>query len=1004
MNSVIRRIVPGFLCFCIAFAFCEAQKPATGVITGRIFSPAINEYVRNAEIRLLFANATTVSEAGGTYRLENVPAGEATVEVNYSGYQTIIEKMTVAAGATVNRDFNLVALDDETNVKDKTVLLETFVVSTEREGSAKAIMEQRTSMNITNTITSEVFGDNAEGNIGEFLRNVPGVTLDTVLGEVRNVGLGGLGSAYTAVTVDGMSLGAADANMTAGTGVNTRAQTFEMASLSSMDGLEVSRTISADVDANAPGGTINLRSKRAFDRKGRRVAWQVNASLHSTEMNLRKSLGPDEHERRIKVRPGGIFEYSDVFFDGRLGVVLNLSESNIYQEADRITVNYNRTPTAADPREQVPTSIVMEQLPRFNRRSAATFTTDYRATKRLILSLSAIFNSSNLWNLQRSVTLNAGPRATVIGDDPVYSFTTNSTSSGVVVNPVATSKLGETITVTPKFEYKLGALTIEGVVSYSDSESWYECLERQGAVYSTNSPSATRVNFRAERNSADSLSTDWKITQISGSDIASGTAFSMPGLLVNDDRYSRGEFRTGMLTGTLTTTRIVPVVWKAGVKMRSEKRTFDNELAMRRMAYVGPAGTTKNLAEFPSPYEFTLGDMGMTLTTLSGGQVFMPDLAAIGLRYKQSPEQFVPASTATDYYNTYVIRDRDFQEDVDAAYVMATATVRRSTIRVGVRREETSTDVLECDALTSNEVKAAGYAVSASTGIATTVDGVKYQFLSRPKVHRRGDYGNNFPSASFKYRFTKNLDLHIGFSSTIRRPNYGDVAGVWLVNDSLREVTTPNIALRPETARNYAARLAYYFKRVGQLSVSVFQNDLKDIIQSSEMTAEEFGYTGEDYKDYKFISNTNGADRVKVKSLEISYGQNLGMLGAPFKRMSVRANYTRSYADFIKSGLIPHAINGGFDYTYGRFNVYANANWTDSFPTTTTGMTMRRHRTQIDAGASVILHKNISLSVSARNLTEEPYCTLQTVPPSAATLYDYLAVGANFTVAIKATY
>ena len=53
--------------------------------------------------------------------------------------------------------------------------LDAFVVRSEREGNAKALMEQRRSMNLTNSLSSDVFGDVAEGSVGEFLKNVPGV-------------------------------------------------------------------------------------------------------------------------------------------------------------------------------------------------------------------------------------------------------------------------------------------------------------------------------------------------------------------------------------------------------------------------------------------------------------------------------------------------------------------------------------------------------------------------------------------------------------------------------------------------------------------------------------------------------------------------------------------------------------------------------------------------------------------------------------------------------------
>ncbi|ATC63315.1 hypothetical protein CMV30_04735 [Nibricoccus aquaticus] len=994
MISIKRLLYAGLLFLSPALTLIGQEKPATGAITGRVYNPATGEYARSAQIRLLPSNETTTSGDGGSYRFGNVPVGNATVEADYIGYPTQTATLVVQPGQTVTHDFNLPS-------EDGTLVMQAFVVSGEREGNAKAIMEQRSSMNITNHIASDVFGENAEGNIGEFLRNVPGVQLDTVNGEVRNVSLGGLGSEYTQVTVDGMSLAAADANDTAGTGTNTRASSFEMVSLSSMDSLEISRTISADVDANAPAGTINLRAKRAFDRKDRRISLQLNSAMHSSAMTLSKGIGPDDHDGSYKFGPGGIFEYSDVFLNNRLGFVFNVSESNIYSDASRVTINYNRSPTATDRREQVPTSIVFQQLPRHNRRFSTTFTTDFRATDRLTLSLTTIYNYSELWNMQRSMTATTGGRS-VIGADPVFGFTTNSTAASITVNPVAISKLGETITVTPKFEYKNGNFVWDGAASYSDSTSWYDNFGRHGTMQTLNSPVAANVNYRAVRPN-DALSPDWQFVQIAGRDIASGSAFSKPSIIAKDSRRSRGEFMTAQTNASLSTNWGIPIVWKTGLKFREENRTFSDKRSLDRYNYVGPNGNSTHYGEFPSEFVWDLGKTNVNITSISGGRIFMPDLADIGERFRTNPEQFVNSSNATDYYNTHVVRNRNFTESINAGYFMGTAQVKGFTIRAGVRYEDTETKVLEPDARTSAEVTAAGYAVNAS-GVATTIPGVAYQFLARPRVYRTGNYENFFPSGSIRYEIIKDLEWHAGFSSTIRRPAYNDVAGVWVVNDNNQTVTAPNVKLRPETATNFATRLAYYMKNVGEFSVALYENHVEDLINSDELTAAEFGYAGEDYTGYRFITSANSPGQVKVRSMELSYNQNLGFLGNAFRRLNVRANYTRAYATELKTGLVPHSVNSGISYTYRRFNIYANGNWTDDTPTTTTGATYRRARTQIDGGAGFKLTRMLSLNLSARNVTDAPYIQMQKVAPSAPTLYDHLRVGTTYTLAVKAVF
>jgi hypothetical protein len=76
-------------------------------------------------------------------------------------------------GETARHNFELVPAAADAGVQP----LAAFVVRTEHEGKAKALMEQRRSMNLTNSLSSDVFGDVAEGRGSEFVKNVPGAML-----------------------------------------------------------------------------------------------------------------------------------------------------------------------------------------------------------------------------------------------------------------------------------------------------------------------------------------------------------------------------------------------------------------------------------------------------------------------------------------------------------------------------------------------------------------------------------------------------------------------------------------------------------------------------------------------------------------------------------------------------------------------------------------------------------------------------------------------------------
>jgi hypothetical protein len=166
------RPLAGFLCAVSLCPASSAQNSGTGTVEGRIFNPATGEYVRNAEIRAQGTDRITYSEEGGRYSLGNVPAGTATIAVTYSGYQTATAAVTVASGSTATRDFELVSALVPA-MGEETLKMGAFVVSTEREGNAKAIMEQQRNMNISTSVAADTYGELNEGNVGEFLKFLP---------------------------------------------------------------------------------------------------------------------------------------------------------------------------------------------------------------------------------------------------------------------------------------------------------------------------------------------------------------------------------------------------------------------------------------------------------------------------------------------------------------------------------------------------------------------------------------------------------------------------------------------------------------------------------------------------------------------------------------------------------------------------------------------------------------------------------------------------------------
>src|SRR5581483_4196922 len=311
------------LCAGLISALPVLAQTSVGNITGRVYNPVTKEYVRSAEVRLQGTNQVVTTADDGSYTLTNVPAGAATVVVTYTGSEASTAQVNVPAGGSVQADVSLGNPQEKAGAD--TVKMAAFTVSTEREGNAKAIQDQKESMNVSNIIAAETFGNVAEGNIGEFVKNLPGIQMDYVEADARSPRIRGLPAQFTTVTMDGMKMASADGfiqnNGTdngGGAGAGDRSFGFEQVTMSSIDSIEVNFTTNASQDADSPAGNINLRSAHAYQLNRQQFGFTVSAFMNSEEMYLHRIVRPDTKSESL-VLPNGSLNYANSFLDHRLG-------------------------------------------------------------------------------------------------------------------------------------------------------------------------------------------------------------------------------------------------------------------------------------------------------------------------------------------------------------------------------------------------------------------------------------------------------------------------------------------------------------------------------------------------------------------------------------------------------------------------------------------------------------------------------------------------------------
>jgi TonB-dependent receptor len=1033
-----RPLIPG-LAFILGFAAAApaaADSPPAppGAITGRVLDKATGDYLRNADIRLAGPRATasqiTASEDGGEYRLGDVPPGEATVVVSYTGYKTITATVRVEPGATVTRDFELAGTGARPARAEggEVVKLDTFVVSGHREGDAKALMDQRKSMDIKSSLSSDSFGDIAEDNIGEFLKNMAGIDTDSEDGTARYISIRGMEPDMTAVTVDGVGMAAADANAT---DADSRSFSFEQVSLSSIESIEVFKTAGADMDANAPAGTINIRTKRAFNHKGRRIQLQASMTANSEFLSMDRTPGPGDELTR-KIKPSAKLEYSDVFFDKKLGVSFSIAESNRYINRTPVRATYSYAPTVASVYPVTLTEISGHQIQQSTLRRSAALTFDYRPTRALTLGLTTQYNESEIWSGQRSATLVTGDRAYPVSGDPLFNFETTHPGANINMESLGVAKRGEGWVIKPDFEYKRKNLAVAGRFALSHSTSHYDPLGWHGSVYSAGSMQLRQVPFSAKRSSSGLM--DWEITQKAGSDWHDGANHGAATLLTGDGRYASHRIGSGDVSATLKTSKWLPVTWKAGVKAKRESWDKRNERNAYKYTYTGPADPSADpsaplpgagqWADYRSPVTLDLDNVGFSIKSISGQSPWMPDLMKIGRLYQEHPDYFTHIFTSSDYFSAYIGNRLHYEEDVDAAFIQATTRIgSRLTLKAGLRHEDTRTTSREPDPLSPDEMRAAGQPVN-DAGRGSTIDAIKYQYESRPNINRTGNYDNFFPSASIKYELTPDTSLHLGFARTIRRPRLTDVSGVAIVDESNHTVAAKNASLRPQVSDNLSLRIARYFEPVGEVAVNFYQYNIKGLWQTRGETADPDNPDYGEYDGYRINSVWNRPGTSIYRGMELEYRQQLDFLPHPFQGMGVRASYTRNY---IKHTLVrrmaPHLVSAGLSYSLHRLKLNVNWKWAGDTPRDSTGTLWQRARSQLDAGGAIKIGRRTALFFSVANILDDPYIRYEKdlapapvlTPPLPGGVYDvsitqrpqiiyYQKYGVTTTIGIRTTF
>jgi len=889
-------LVGGFFLSVFSTLLTGAETPAVGTITGRVAGGTSGALLDGAEVEVVGTGLRTSTRREGSFTLSNVPAGSQSLRVYYTGLTEYRAPVEVVAGGVI-----VVNVDMPSDV----YTLEEFTVTGLQEGNAASLSRQRNAYNVQNVVSMDTYGNVADGNIGNMLQRLPGAAANKEAGDIVGIGLRGMAPEMTSLSLDGTRSASAVAGFSP---QGDRAAFIDKIPSEFIKEIVVTKAITPDMAADALGGDVNLITKSALDFKDRVISYSAGATLNT-------------YRRTNPWGPTAAFTFMDALgAERQYGLALSASYTMTTNNRDRVQM---ARPSAVDKR--VSTARTLDDTNE-RERSGIGAKVEYRLSDTLRLKIDTVLNRFR-YDLTRFDYQFQASNNTNVADYNVVSRAAiqAGTAPRSSTNAVAGIAPGFTDTFTELLNARYYA---QGFVARQISKQWKigASLEKEWAdsglllraSHNPTSFTSFSESFTARLTnvgvSIDTTSLDRPVfRQTYGTSTAFGSDFSnfLGEYALNPDRTEEEiDAISADYHKDLNLNRVA-ITFKTGADYRRQHR---NTATLRqRWNFVGADGVWG--------YNSATGKNDDNIAQ------FVDSRPGYGLFNGLYPSRDkINYFQAENYFNTNPTHfvevtnnpslPNDITEEVTSAYVMGTAKYERLTVLAGVRAEET-------------EVGSVG-------GMTDTRN------LGTNSLSSTGEYRKFFPSVHVKYEPRNRIIFRGSWSTSIGRPELGDLVPTTTVNNisgGLGTVRTGNPDLEPYYSNNWDVGVEYYLEPAGIISVNGFRKDISGYIATFTTlvpTGVDNGFGGQ-YAGYDLITTTNSGD-AQVQGFEINYQQQLTMLPKPFSGLALFGNYTKlktSGKFFFGSSqlalFVPETFNAGGSFNWRGLQFRASYNYKSSF-------------------------------------------------------------------------
>jgi TonB-dependent receptor len=878
--------------------------------------------------------------------------------------------------------------------------VEEVVVTGFRGSLASALSAKREETAIVDSIKAEDIADFPDANLVEAIQRIPGVSIDRDAGEGRTMTVRGLGPDFTRTRINGMEAQATAGGTDSSGGANRgRGFDFNVFASELFNSVTVRKTQSAEVEEGSLGATVDLRTTRPFDFKGRKIGGSIQYGYNDLS---------EEWDPRFAVL------LSDTFLDGKLGLLASLaySERNLLEEGfsavrwERASDNGGfQNPAALPGGAGNAANLFHPRLPRYGqlihdqKRTGFTGAIQYRPWDTTTFSYDLLYSkldAKRTENFLESLSLSRNASA---GGKPQIDIVSASESNGMLISGVfndvdvrseqrydemTTEFTQQTFTIEHEFtpDFSMKAFVGRAVSEFENPIQTTVTLDRQdtdGYAYDFSGNGNTpRIDYGFDV--TDPAMWSWR--QI-GSSVPRSEIRIRPGGVENVFESLQFDF-DWRLNDTFNL--------KFGYNYKTyESDSYESRRADETVVPALPVGVTvADISTLLTGFGKNLGQPNGNATSW-----LIPNLNAVA-----------------DLFDIYCNCDTGVPGGNFTLTSITNGNARGSNRFI---REEDRGYYLQLDF----DSQLMGFDYRGNLGfrqVNTKLFAEGYSSVGGgTKVHGTNDYDNFLPSFNLSVNATDNFIIRFGAAEVMARPQIGNgLAGTnYLVPTTSLAASGPNftasignVKLEPFQAKTYDLSFEWYFAPESLLSVAFFKKDIDTYIQiirqdlpysdlmllnpSAFTTANCVGVGACTLAQVFQLTSAVNTEGGPLTGFEISYQQPFSFLPAPFDRFGIQANYTQvkseidycngaTCATFVTDDLVnlsPKAYNATLYYEDDRFSARISASFREGYLQNVPGrnnnaLEGKKDTFNLDFASSFKVNDQFSVTFEALNLTDE---------------------------------